>query len=163
MNTTLPSRAATHGIMLVEAIVYMAILTIVLGVGSALLYRAWDTNIALRRNSDDIVRALNAGELWRADIRSATGSITTRDGHEVHMRNSRGEIIYRFADGKVTRNASGQQPRILTNVKSSEMLNDPRNTTNGWRWELELNHNHKKVQFRPLFTFDAVAKSEVGK
>lgn len=79
------------------------------------------------------------------------------------MRNSRGEIIYRFADGKVTRNASGQQPRILTNVKSSEMLNDPRNTTNGWRWELELNHNHKKVQFRPLFTFDAVAKSEVGK
>lgn len=149
--------------MLIEAVAYIAILAVVLGVGTSLLYRAWAANIGLRRNADDIVRALNAGELWRADIRSATGPITTGSRQDLHIPNTRGEIVYQFAEGKITRNADGQQPRVVASVKSSEMQPDHRNGVNGWRWELELNHDHKKVQFRPLFTFEAVAKAQPNK
>ncbi len=160
MKTRLQLRASSRGIMLIEAIAYIAVLVLVLGVGGSLLYRAWSNNIAVRRNADDITRTINAGELWRTDIRSATGLITSRDGHELHIPSARGEIVYAFANGMVSRKASGQQPRTLARVAFSQMQSDRRTQVSGWRWEVELQHNRKDLQFRPLFTFEAVAAHE---
>ena len=160
MKTRLQLRTRFQGIMLIEALAYIAVLVLVLGVGGALLYRSWSNNIAMRRNADDITRTINAGELWRTDVRSATGPISSRDGHELHIPRARGEIIYAFANGTVSRKASGQQPRTLARVASSQMQLDRRTQVSGWRWEVELQHNRKDLQFRPLFTFEAVASHE---
>jgi hypothetical protein len=156
MKTALESTVRRRGILLFEALGYMVVLTMVLGVGTALLYRAWATHFALNRNAEDIVRALNTGELWRSDVRAATGPIISRD-QELHIPSAHGEIIYQLKNGTVSRTAPGQQPHVLANVKSSEIQPVHRSGINGWRWELELNHDHKKVQFKPLFTFEAVA------
>ncbi|MDB6056555.1 MAG: hypothetical protein JWO95_399, partial [Verrucomicrobiales bacterium] len=147
----------------VEVLVYIVVLFMVLGAGSALLYRAWSNNIAVRRNADDVVRALSAGELWRADVRTANGPIVTRDGRELHIPTSRGEILYQFANETISRQAPGQQPRNLTRVLSSQMEQDRREKASGWKWEIELQHNRKDLQFRPLFTFEAVTSNEVKK
>jgi len=163
MKTRLQTRGTSRGIMLMETLAYMVVLVMVLGAGSALLYRAWSNNIGVRRNADEIVRALNAGELWRADIRSATGPIVSRDEHELHIPGPRGETVYEFANGFVSRKATGQQPRILAQVVSSHMQPEKRNQVSGWKWEIELNHNRKEVQFRPFFTFEAIAANEVKK
>ncbi|MGZ4986421.1 MAG: hypothetical protein ACXWBP_00125 [Limisphaerales bacterium] len=157
MKTRLQHRTSSQGIMLLEAIAYIAMLVLVLGVGGSLLYRAWSNNIAMRRNADDITRTLIAGELWRTDVRTATGPIISQDGHELHIPSAKGEIVYAFADGAVSRKASGQQPRTLAHVASSQMQSDRRTQVSGWRWEVELQHNRKDLQFRPLFTFEAVA------
>jgi hypothetical protein len=157
MKTALLLRRRTNwGIMLLEALVYIAVLTIVLGCGTALLYRSWGHNVALRRTSDDIIAALNAGELWRSDIRSAAGHIKG-NAEELRIPTGKGEIVYSFTRNDVRRSSPNQPTRRLTNVKSSQMLAEKRGQVAVWRWEVELNSNHKKVQLRPLFTFEAVA------
>src|SRR5215472_17518947 len=76
-SATFAARCARRakGVTLIECLIYISVLAVLLGVGSAALYRCWDDNKAITRNADDIVRMLKAGEAWRADIRSATGPI----------------------------------------------------------------------------------------
>lgn len=157
------NRKRTQGIMLIEVLAYVMVFALVIGGGSALLYRAWSNNIAVRRNADDIMRALSAGELWRADVRTASGPIVSRDSHELRIPTPRGEILYQFANETISRQAPGQQPRKLARVLSSQMQPDRREQVSGWKWEIELQHNRKDIQFRPLFTFQAVAPGEVTK
>jgi hypothetical protein len=163
MKTRVQLAASSRGIMLAEALVYIAVLVVVFGAGSSLLYRAWSNNIAVRRNADDIVHALDAGELWRADIRKATGPVVAHDGNEMHIPTVLGEIVYQYANESISRRAPGQQPRNLVRVANSQMQPERRPQVSGWRWELELKHNRKDVQFKPLFTFEAVAGGDVKK
>jgi hypothetical protein len=157
MKTALPARLRfVDGIMLLEALVYISVLAIVLGCGTALLYQSWGNNIALRRTTDGIISALNAGELWRADIRSATGSIETT-ALELRIPTTNGVVTYSFSTNVVRRQSPNQPVRTLANVKSSQMSADTRGQIPAWRWEVELNSNQKKIQLRPLFTFEAVA------
>ena len=65
-------RAGQRGYLLIEALVYIAVIVALLGVAYAAMYRCIDRSIALRRNADDITSALHAGERWRADVRAAT-------------------------------------------------------------------------------------------
>ena len=148
--------------MLLEAIVYVAVLAIVLGCGTALLYQSWGHNITLRRTTDDIIAALNAGELWRADIRSATGGIEST-AQEIRIPTANGLIIYSFATNVVRRQSPNHPPRTLANVRSSQMFAETRGQIPAWRWEVELNFNRKKTQLRPLFTFEAVASHGMNK
>src|SRR2546421_12898184 len=57
--------------MLMEALAYITVLLVLMGVGFAALYRCIDSSIALRRSAGDLTAAIHAGERWRADIRSA--------------------------------------------------------------------------------------------
>src|SRR5438105_12099409 len=63
------------GYMLVEALVYIGLSFLLLGVGFAAMYRCIDNSVGLRRSSDDITSALHAGERWRADVRAAVRPI----------------------------------------------------------------------------------------
>jgi hypothetical protein len=156
------TRRKDRGIMLLETLFYMSILVIVLGCGTALLYQSWGNNITLRRTTDDIISTLNAGELWRADIRSATGQIQTTP-EAVQIPTANGIITYSFATNLVRRESPNQPARTLANVKASRMFADSRGQVPAWRWEVELNSNRKKIQLRPLFTFEAVASHGASK
>jgi len=157
-----PFNQRNRGVTLIECLVYIGTLAVLLGIGSAALYRCWDDNIAITRNADDIVRTLKAGEAWRADVRSATGPIkTSDDASEPTIVIPRGtnELTYLFSAGEVRKQASKSAPWIvvLPKVKSSQMQPDPRGHVAAWRWEVELKPRHKNAHLRPVFTFEAVA------
>src|SRR5664279_790356 len=90
-------RNSRSGVLLVECIVYISVVTVLLGVGMAVFWKCWDGHNALRRNADDIVLGLRVGEQWRADIRAATGTILVEkvnDGERLLIPSSAGQIIY---------------------------------------------------------------------
>jgi hypothetical protein len=157
--------------LLIEALVYIAVIVALLGAGYAAMYRCVDSSIALRRNADDITSALHAGERWRADVRAATSQVrveNTDAGQLLHLEGARGTVVYRFTTNAVFR-CVGAAPwvRLLENVKSSTMVADPREYVTAWRWELELQPRGKGSvkpgRVRPLFTFLAVPERPATK
>ena len=146
--------------MMIEALVYIGALFVLLGVGYAAAYRCIDHSVALRRNAEDISRALEAGERWRADVRAAAGNIrveSTNAEQILRLPGPRGELQYRFTEGAVSRRLDpGPWVTLLTNVVSSQMESDPRRQVSSWRWEVELMSRAKLPQTKPLFTFIAV-------
>jgi hypothetical protein len=161
--------AVAAGYLLTEALVYIGLVFVLLGIGSAALYRCIDNSVALRRSADDILRVVHAGELWRADVRGAKNGIAW-DGSVappvLRLRNPRGEVDYAYDGTNVLRRiGNGPWSRILDHVKVSAMNQELRPTITGWRWELELqmaaHGSFKPGRVRPLFTFLAAAPSAV--
>jgi hypothetical protein len=159
-----------RGYQLIEALVYLSLLFALIGVGYAALYRCIDFSVLLRRNSDDITRAIKAGEFWRADIRAAGGSVRleTLDGVEVLRLSSPGrDVYYAFRDHAIFRRA-GNRPwvNVLGQVKSSAMRAETQFDINAWHWELELEPQAKgsikASRVRPLFSFIAVSQPKVA-
>ena len=157
-------RSAQRAYLLIEALVYIAVIVALLGVGYAAMYRCVDSSLALRRNADDIASALHAGERWRADVRAATTQVraeNTDAGQHLYLEGARGTVTYRFATNAVLRSVNaGPWLHVLSSVKSSTMTTDKREYVTAWRWELELQtHAYGSVKpgrVRPLFTFIAV-------
>jgi hypothetical protein len=157
-------RPTQRAYLLIEALVYIALIGAVLSIGYTAMYRCLDSSIALRRNADDIVSALQAGERWRADIRAATSQPRAELIENVQLLrldSPRGPVTYRFGTNGVSRQlAGGGWVNLLPRVKSSSMIADPREHTTAWRWELELQPrvtaSIKPGHLRPLFTFIAV-------
>ena len=153
--------------MLTEALVYIGLVFLLLGIGYGAMYRCIDNSVALRRNADDITRAVHAGERWRADLRSAVRGIHLDNNAEeqtLRLESAKGEVDYRYAMGAVYRRiGTGAWSRVLDGVKSSFMENDRRPAVTAWRWELELQPttrgSFKPGRVRPLFTFLAVPPS----
>lgn len=165
-NTRRILRSPRCGFMLIECLVYIGVVFVVLGIGFAAMYRCMENSVALQRSTEDIARALNAGERWRADIRAANGAIRweeTSDTRVLRMAGERGEVTYQFTSNAVLRCvAPGSWSCILASVKSSTMHEETRDQVTAWRWELELQPRSKKpVSVRPLFTFLAVPEKEV--
>jgi len=155
-----------RGFTLLECIAYMALIVVVLGFAMKIFFQSWDDSKSLRRNADDIVLVLHAGDQWRADVRAATGPVqlTDADGVEqFRIPASGGEIVYTFAQGEIRRQTSiDAVNRVwLSHVKSSQMQSDLRQDVAAWRWELELKPVKKTALFRPLFTFETVAGSAI--
>lgn len=157
--------------LMIEALVYIAVVFVLLGAGYAAMYRCIDNSIALRRNADDITSALHAGERWRADVRSATSQArleTTDAGQLLSFESPRGPVSYRFSTNAILRSVgAGPWTRLLPNVKSSTMKSDPRQYASPWCWELELaprtQGSVKPGRVRPLFTFIAVPEGNQSK
>ena len=150
-----------QGASLIECLVYIAVLGLLMNIALFGFNRCWDDNKHLRRNAEDITRALKAGETWRADIRNATGTIqvvAVADTEQVVIPQPAGKITYSFAHGEVRRQAGANAPvtLVLPQVKSSRMQADPRSQVTAWRWELELASASKKAVLLPLFTFESV-------
>jgi len=166
MNTRQKRRnAQCHGISLIEVLVYMAIFVLVVGFAVAACFECWDNTKALRRDADDVARALDIGERWRADVRGATGVVemTAANGLEqLRIPAAAGDITYTCANGELRRQAGSSGPNTLwlSNVKSSEMQSGARGNIAAWRWELELKSARRDPQMRPLFTFEAAASTE---
>ena len=155
-----------RGYLLTEALVYIGLVFVLLGIGYAAMYRCVDNSVALRRNADDIVRALHAGELWRADIRLASRGIQRDNSREPLLRllGATNQVEYRFQDAAVyRRTGAGPWSRVLDRVASSIMEQDARPNVVVWRWELELEPkatgSFKPGRIRPLFTFLSVPPS----
>lgn len=156
-----------RGISLIEMLVYVGILGVIISIGGVTLARAWDQSRAIQRNSDEIVRAVRAGERWRADIRRASGPvrvITDAEGEQVRIPTAAGETVYRFATNAVLFQPRSGAPEVtlLAKVKSSRMTPERRAKVNAWRWELELQPSQKQTRLRPLFTFEAVPPKETN-
>jgi hypothetical protein len=156
-----------RGYMLMECLVYIGLVSVVLGAGYAALYHCIDNALVLRRNADDIAAALQAGERWRADFRQATGPShqeTSSEGDTLFLQGQRGEIAYRFSGHALLRRVGdGVWTTLLERVRSSTMTREGRPNVTAWRWELELQPRTKgsikESRVRPLFSFLAVPAS----
>ena len=152
-------RPPRSGFTIIECLVYLGVYAVLLGVGTAAFHHCFDNMKGLRRNSEDITRAVRAGEIWRGDIRGAVRAIqfeATSQTLRIPQRDH--EVAYRFADAQILRQAGADAPWrvLLSKVQTSQMAGDPRAQVTAWRWELELQPARKAVRVRPLFTFLAV-------
>ncbi len=155
---TVHSRAFT----IIECLVYTGLFALLLGLGTVAFYRCFDNMKGLRRNADDITRAVHAGELWREDIRAAARAIQINEAEQmIRIPQRDREVFYRFADTQVFRKTAAEAPwfPLLPRVKSSQMTSDPRAHVTAWRWEVELQTSRKDTRLRPLFTFLAVPEA----
>ena len=163
MNLTIhPERARLAGITLIECLVYVAVFSILLGLGTAAFFFCWDHTKAVAYATSDIESALRAGEHWRADIRAATGTIsveTTTTGQFVNIPEGGTDVCYRLAAGELWRQASPQagSQLLLATIKSSKMQPDRRGQVTAWRWELELTERRHETHLPLVFTFESVS------
>ncbi len=154
-------RVRQRAFTIVEALVYIGVSVLLLGIGTAAMYRCIDSSMTLRRSADDISRALHIGERWRADVRAALGPVKLEDlsGERVlSLPGAQRDITYRFGERSVSRRVnSGPWVQVMTNIHSSVIEPDRRSKLIAWRWELELQTKAKAGRVRPLFTFLAVS------
>jgi Tfp pilus assembly protein PilE len=144
------------GMLLIECLVYMALLVVVLNLAYAAYYRCAENSKRLNNNVDDVVRALQAGERWRDDIRAAMAITPSEDS--LRLVQSNATVDYVFHGNAVWRRAKAGAPlaRFLPAVKSSRMEPDARRTVTAWSWKVELLTHGGPERFRPFFTFEAV-------
>lgn len=149
--------ANRRGIVLVDALAYIALLGLVLILASEVFDKGMRESTAFQRNVADIERALKAGERWRADVRAATGAIEVREDRMIIPQKS-GSIIYEMGTNQVMRLAGDDRTEVfLKGIKDTKVIMERRGRATGWRWELELEHRRKEARLRPMFTFMAAA------
>lgn len=166
-NKLVHRRRFCRGIILLETIVYMAVVMILIGLALSICFRAMDNARALRAAADDIGRTLNIGELWREDIRQASGVIKLMDSggrFALEIPHADGAVVYRSEGKNILRKASGDSTwvPILKNVKHATIRQDAGRQVKSWRWEIELETRSPKARVRPLFTFQAVPVREIN-
>ena len=149
---------------LIDCLAYIALLALILTMAFAAFYRANDYSRDLSRNAADIARTLQAGERWRADVRSSTQPPRLETiGNESLLRlaSGAGEVTYAFRGGGIFRQAlpNTNWVELLPRAASSRMFEERRQHVGVWRWEVELPGKQKVSRVRPLFSFQAVAKS----
>lgn len=150
-----------RGILLLECLIYVAVVMLVVGLAMTLLYRSLEANRNLDRNAQDIARALRVGERWREDVRRATGPIQlerVEDLDQVRIPQSGGAVFYTWTEGSLWRtDASGTNYLpVLNGVKSCQITRDQRAHLTAFRLEIELASAPKAARLRPLFSFGAV-------
>lgn len=150
---------------LIECLAYLGVFFVVLGVAFGAYYRMDEQARGFSRNSADIVRAMQAGERWRADVRAATNVMQFEENQELLLTTAQGEVSYFFRERMVWRQGIGKQKSepVLSDVKSSVMNPDTRAAVRAWRWEVELQTKRTNATMRPLFTFLAVPGPEVAR
>ncbi len=157
-------KRAQRGVMLVEAIVYLAVLFVVMGLAMGAFFRMLDHTRQLRRVAADISRVLATGERWRADVRAATAPLRLEvvgGVQALHIPAADGEAVYFFDGRAVTRTAGTTAPQVvLGQVKAAAFYRDVRERLTSWRWEIELATSRPRVRVAPLFSFEAVARGE---
>ena len=168
LNRSAPRRTDSHtrhAFSLIECLAYMAVFSVVLGVALAAFYRMDEQARAFTRNSDDIIRAMQAGERWRADVRLATARPRVTAAGVLHIPLAQGEIVYSFREATVWRaSPRDAAPRpFLLQVRASTIQADARPQVQAWRWELELESKRTNATVRPLFTFLTVPTAEGGR
>ena len=167
MKLGVARRRKEAGILLLECLVYMSILALLLGFAFTAFWHFQTQSIYLRRNVEDISRALHAGEQWRDDIhKSAQVEVLQEEKSTIYrLAQPEHEILYSFAGGSVWRKElpEGQWIKWLQNVNSSEMRVEQGAFTSAWIWELELKTAQKTVRLKPLFSFVAVPGGNLSK
>lgn len=148
------------GVSLIECLLYIAIFLVIGTLALAAFYRVDVETRAVDRNSDDIVRAVKAGEQWRSDIRRSTSAPAIEQG-ALKFTTREGEVIYTLRESVLWRQTGTNAFPVLERVRSSVMLPDARQNVIAWRWELEMQTKRAQASVRPLFTFISVPESGV--
>ena len=151
---TLVSRRDRSGIVLIDAMIYIAVIGLILAIAASVFSKGLRESAGLQRNVADIERALKAGERWRADIRLATQPIEAEET-TLTIPQRAGEVIYEFTTNQVLRIAGPRREVFLARVQQSSMAPERRGDVTGWKWELELERRLKEARVRPMFTFMA--------
>jgi len=112
---------------LIDCLAYIALLALILTMAFAAFYRANDYSRDLSRNAADIARTLQAGERWRADVRSSTQPPRLETiGNESLLRlaSGAGEVTYAFRGGGIFRQAlpNTNWVELLPRAASSRMF-----------------------------------------
>jgi Tfp pilus assembly protein PilE len=156
-----PGREA--GMLLTECLVYMALLVVLLNLAFAAYNRCAENSKRLNHNVDDMVRALQAGEHWRDDIRAALAVDSSEDS--LRLVQSNATVDYVFDGHAVWRRAKAGAPlaRFLPAVKLSRMEKDARREVTAWSWKVELLTRGAPEHCRPFFTFEAVPSGPPSK
>ena len=112
------SGGSVFAFSLIECLVYIALFFIVLSVALGAYFRMDEQSRGFARNSADIVRAMQAGERWRADVRSATNAARFDADQELRLKTRGGEVNYYFRDGTVWRQGTNEPHAVplLLNV-----------------------------------------------
>lgn len=160
-NCTAAARHSERGILLIECLIYLGVVLVVIGAALAAFYNALDYSKRLRSNAEDITRALRVGEQWRADVRSAAGSIRLEKGQggiAFCIPSGDHEVAYVFSTNQIVRIKSkdGLSEPLLTGIKRCSFHQDNCGPVTAWRWELEFAGIMKAVRETPAFTFIAV-------
>jgi len=162
MNTPPPAHGTRRGIMLVDCLIYLAVTTVLVGLGMSLFLRCLGAANDLNRNADDIAAALRTGERWRADLRLATAQpvFAGTNDSELTIPQTGGGVTYRFAGEAVWRRAESEATwtRLLERVKHAAWNPDPRGSVTAWYFDLELKSKKTNAKLRPLFSFIGVAR-----
>ena len=162
LATTAPSSSDAKAFTLIETLVYMSLLFVVITLGYAAMYKSMDASTGLRRNAADITHALDAGERWREDVRTATQPLRVEKINDqetlLHIPHKGAEVTYRFESHNVFRRQGPSEWALaLASVDNSTFISDPRQNVTAWKWEVELHPYRKSLsRLHPLFTFLAV-------
>jgi DNA-binding transcriptional regulator YdaS (Cro superfamily) len=162
LNSSALRRRTRAAVTLIECLVYIGVLATLLGVSTSAFYRCYEHMRSLRRNADDITRALHLGELWRNDVRQAIQPPALDATEQIlHIQHKDGVVDYCFAEDQVLRRTAAAAPwsSVLTNLNQSQIHLEQQNGVAAWRWELELKPLRKPARVPPLFTFTAVPES----
>lgn len=153
--------ARRRGISLVQCLVYIAGLLVVGNVAVKALFAVISGTNRNRAVAQDIVSAMDTGERWRKDIRSAAGPVVVK-GAITEIPQAEGlTIVYELKGDQLTRrHADGSREMIVqSDVAASTLVKESRGELTVWRWELELKPNGRGASMRPLFSFLAVRGS----
>jgi len=153
---------AQAGILLIEAVVYLSLFFLISGLAGAGFYRALEHVRRLDRTANEIGTVVSVGELWRADIRSATAPIRL-EGQGANPRlvipHGSSNTIWTSDKDVVSRQPPGQRAgaNVLHGLAASVFLRDHRENATSWRWEIELTPARTDPAIHPMFTFQAIA------
>ncbi len=157
-------RAKRAAFTLIECLVYISALAVLFTFVTVLIWHARDNERNVRRNADDIVRAMQAGERWRADVRLAVApprAMNFEHGDGIALKQSEGEVLYAFNSGAVWRKAGeAEWQEFLSRVASSRMVADTRERVPALRWEVAIESRRTDSHVKPLFTFLAALQPE---
>ena len=168
MKTGLRSHPKINALSLIECLIYIAVLSVLLGIGYQGLSQLFTESARLRSNSSDMIAITHLGELWRDDVRRAgqrpllLHELEITNGLEI-VRSDR-KVLYSHVGSSLYRLASADVPPYpaLTNVKSSQFFLEQNQGIPVMRWEVELHSRNKKSKLRPLFSFQAVLPKEAN-
>ena len=153
-------------IALVECMMYIALVMLIVGLGLTMYLKLLGFHRDLERNNNDITRVLQAGETWRADIRSAESlrqSSEDNASDRLELSINDAKVIYSFEKGTVWRRNADESVAspFLENVADCRFIKESREHVSAWRWELHLKTKKRTVRIEPLFSFLAVSTPQL--
>lgn len=159
MKTFLAQPKWRHsGIMLVEALVYLAIFGMVSGICLVTFHHFQQQSRHLRLAAEDVSQAVDAGERWRQAIREAVDVPVNLEGETgVEIVTKQGRTRFWLEEGNLWRlRPDGTRDVLLGDVAESRMFSETREYVTVWHWEVTLQTRNPHPSIRPKFSFLAV-------
>jgi hypothetical protein len=125
------------GISLVEALVYIACLSLLLSLLSIAAWKIHGYQTSAGGRADAVAKLLEAGEVWRNEMRIASSPAENAE-HGIRFSQGAVEVSYGLADGQIVRTVAGKSEVLLKDVTSSEMRASERDGFRFWQWDVTI-------------------------